>query len=204
MKRFIMIAAAAVALSACATATMPSYQAATSAGSVGYMTAPADNGRYTIAYTGDKRMSRQQVAEYAMLRAAEFTAEQGQEWFAVIETASQKVEDNSVNDLSGRSGGFLGSESTGTGAGGAGPGGVSGPPGTRDATVSGGPSTGGFGGGDVPYQVVERWKPPTVFQTVMIIQMGSGEQAAFEGLERAPEIFGAKAVADEIRAKMAP
>jgi hypothetical protein len=68
--------------------------------------------------------------------------------------------------------------------------------------VGGGPTTGGFGGGDVPYQVLERWQPPTVSQTVIVIKMGSGAKANFEGLDKVPEIFQAKSVAADIRAKM--
>jgi hypothetical protein len=41
-------------------------------------------------------------------------------------------------------------------------------------------------------------------QTVIVIQMGSGEKAEFAGVEKAPEIFPAKATADDIRAKMKP
>ena len=49
---------------------------------------------------------------------------------------------------------------------------------------------------------LERWQPPTVPQTVIIIQMGRGEQAKFAGLDKAPEIFSAKTTAEDIRAKM--
>ena len=68
--------------------------------------------------------------------------------------------------------------------------------------MPGGPTTGGFGGGDVPYQVLERWRPPSVKQTTLIVQMGSGNQASFEGLESTPEIYSAQEVAAQIRAKM--
>jgi hypothetical protein len=54
----------------------------------------------------------------------------------------------------------------------------------------------------VPYQVLERWTPRTVPQSVIVIQMGSGDEAAFDGLAKAPEIFAARSVADEIRGKM--
>jgi hypothetical protein len=204
MQRLIGIAAMAIVLSACAaSAPVATYQAAEHLGSLGYVTAPAESGRYTVAYTGARGMSRAQVAEYALLRAAEFTVESGHEWFAIIDSTTQSVQLTREGDLQARSGGgFMTGESAGTGAGGAGaspsPSGVS-DPGTR-----GGPSTGGFGGGDVPYQVLERWTPPTVAQTVILIQMGSGDEARFPGLSEAPEILPAKSTAEEIRGKMKP
>ena len=204
MNRSIGIAVATFVLSGCATAPVASYEAAAGLNRSGYLTAPAENGRHTIVYTGAKGMSREQVAEYALLRAAEFTAESDQEWFAVIDTKNQKVQlSRGKDDLQGRSGGFIsGGESSSSGAGGSGaspsPGGVA------DSSTRGGPSTGGFGGGDVPYQVLERWTPPTVHQTVIVIQMGKDTQATFPGLDKPPEIFPAKSTAAEIRGRMKP
>lgn len=200
MKKFIALAAA-LALSGCATAPAAKYEPAPVLGAAGYLTAPADNGRHTVVYTGARGMSREKVAEYALLRAAEFTAESGQEWFAVIDKTSQSVKlQRNPEDLQGKSGGVLGGEAAGTGAGGVG--GSESPRGVSNPGTRGGASTGGFGGGDVPYQVIERWEPPKVFQTVIVIQMGKGSQADFTGLEKAPEIFSAKSVASDIRAKM--
>lgn len=200
MKKHILIATAVAVLAACASAPAPTYQAAADLNSPGYTNAPTDDGRYTVAYTGAKGMSRAQVAQFALLRAAELTLESGQEWFAVIETTTQNVQLLEEEDLKNRSGGgFMGGESAGTGSGGAGP---APSPGASDSMTRGGPSTGGFGGGDVPYQVLERWTPPTVPQTVLVIQTGKGDEAKFPGLAKAPEIFGAQSTLDEIRAKM--
>ena len=200
MKQHLLFATAAALLAACASTPAPTYQAAADLNSSGYLTAPRDDGRHTVAYTGARGMSRAQVAEFAMLRAAEFTLESGQEWFAVIETTTQNVQLLEQDELQDRSGGgFVGGESAGTGSGGAG---STPTPGASDAMTRGGPSTGGFGGGDVPYQVLERWTPPTVPQAVLVIQMGKGDEASFPGLAKAPEIFGAQTLADEIRGKM--
>lgn len=210
MKRIIGIATCAVMLSALATAVTakppaapPVYEAATDINSAGWLTAPAENGRYYVAYTGSKGMTRQQVAEFALLRAAEFTAESGLEWFAVTETKTQKVAlVPKSDDLKNRSGGFMGGPG-GASTGSAGSNAAS-PRGTSDASTAGGASTGGFGGGAPPTGVMERWTPPQVLQTVIVIQMGKGEDAAFPGLKKAPEIFSAKTTAEEIRAKMTP
>src|SRR5688572_5065826 len=197
MKRLIVIAVAAIATSAVAAKPSETYQPAPDINSPGYSTAPADEGRFTVVYTGVKGMSKSKVAEYALLRAAELTAESGKEWFAVIDTKTQRVQLEAKDDMKARSGGgFVTGESAGTGAGGQG--------GTTrsDSATRGGPSTGGFGGGDVPYQVLERWQPPSVHQTVIVIQMGTGDNAEFKGVTKAPQIFAAKTTAEEIRGKM--
>ena len=197
----LTVVAAALALTACQTA-MPAYQAANSPNEVGYFSAPADNGRQAVIYTGEKSMTPAQVAEYALLHAAELTLSSGQEWFAVLHTESQKVQAGEVNNIAGRQGSVLTGEPTTAGAGGGGDRSTA-SPGISDGGVPGGPSTGGFGGGDVPYQVLERWTPPTVAQTTLLVQMGSGSEANFEGLETVPEIYSAREVAERIRAKMA-
>lgn len=205
MKRSMGVAAVVAVLWGCASAPPPAavYEAATEVNSSGYLTAPAENGRLAVSYTGTKGMSREQVAEFALLRAAELTAESGQEWFAVITTKTQLVQLVQKEDLKNRSGGgFIG----GPGGSSTGAGGTGGPAsrGTADAQTGGSGTAGGFGGGAPPTQVLERWTPPKAPQTVLVIQMGSGEKAEFRGLEKAPEIFSAKTVASDIRAKMKP
>lgn len=198
MKRLTLVAAI-LALGACQTAAS-SYEAASGPNQIGYFSTPVDDGRIAVTYTGTKAMKPAQVAENALLRAAELTLESGQEWFAVLHTASQQVQVGDVNRIAGRSGSVLTGESATAGAGGGADRRGAGA-GIDDGGVPGGPSTGGFGGGDVPYQVLERWTPPTVNQTTLLIQMGSGTQASFEGLETTPEIFSARSLADRIRAK---
>ncbi len=200
MKRCALVAVT-LALSACQTTTQP-YQAAGGPNDVGYFSAPSEGGRQLVTYTGEKGMTPAQVAEFALLRAAELTIESGQQWFAVLHSANQNVEIGDINRIAGRSGSVLSNESTKAGAGG-GADRSRARAGVDDGSVPGGPSTGGFYGGDVPYQVLERWTPPTVHQTTILVQMGSGTEASFEGLVTAPEILSAREVADRIRAKMA-
>lgn len=198
MKNLALLAAV-LALGACQTAA-PAYRAASGPSDVGFFSAPAEGGRQAVTYTGEKGMTPAQVAEYALLRAAELTLASGQQWFAVLQTATTQVQVGDVNRIAGRSGSVLTGEATTAGSGGDRTGAGAG---VDDAQVPGGPTTGGFGGGDVPYQVIERWRPQTVNQTTLLVQMGSGTDANFEGLEAAPEIFSAREVADRIRAKMA-
>lgn len=196
MKKFFLITAAVCALSACNSATMPTYQAAGGANQVGYLSAPEADGKATVVYTGTKSMTKNQVAEYALLRAAELTSEAGYEWFAVLGTGTEKVVLVESTDLTDKGALTSGSANTGTGStaqtGGFG----------DSGDISMGPSTGGFGGGDVPYQVTERWTPPTGYQTTLVIQMGSGDEASFPGATSEPEIFSADSISAEIRAKM--
>ena len=182
-------------------ATAPVYQAAGPKGGMGWTTAPAQDGRFVVAYTGDARMKKDQVVSYAMLRAAEFTQESGFEWFAVIASKVREVEQGSANALSGTSGAFLNNETASTGSS---PvqsaSGGNATIGGGDSGVDMGPSTGGFGGGAPPPSVVEHWRPKTVEQAVLLIQMGKGDQASFPGVTKQPQIFDAKSTADELRA----
>lgn len=197
VKRLILIASMA-ALGACQTSTA-SYEAANGPGQAGYFSAPVENDRVAVSYTGKKGMSQAKVAEFALLRAAELALASGQQWFAVLYSDSREVRLGDINRIDGRTGAILTGESATAGSGGDRRGAGAG---IDDSTVPGGPTTGGFGGGDVPYQVLERWTPPTVKQTTLIVQMGSGNQASFEGLESTPEIYSAQEVAAQIRAKM--
>jgi hypothetical protein len=197
----LMLASAVLALAGCQTASA-TYQAPDGPDQVGYFNAPVDDGRLAVTYTGTKGMAPAQVAEYAMWRAAELTIASGKEWFAVLQTSRQQVRVGDVIRIDGRSGSVLTGETTTATAGGGGDR-SSATSGVDDGVVPGGPTTGGFGGGDVPYQVLERWRPPTVNQATLIIQLGSGNETTLEGLERTPEFFSAQEVAASIRAKMA-
>ena len=194
----LILTASLAALAACQTSTA-SYQAASGPGQIGYFSAPVEDDRVAVTYTGKKGMTEAQVAEFALLRAAELTLASGQQWFAVLHADSREAQVGDINRIDGRSGAILTSEATTAGSGGDRTGAG---PDIKDAQVPGGPTTGGFGGGDVPYQVLERWRVPGVKQTTLIVQMGSGSQASFEGLESTPEIYSAQEVAAQIRAKM--
>lgn len=204
MKQMFTLASALLLLGT-ATAVLPAsalaakaadYQAAGAKGGVGYSTTAIDNGRYVVTYTGDPKMKRDKVANFALLRAAEFTQESGFEWFAVLNSSVRDVEAGSANDVAGRTGSFMDSTTQGsTGAGSdqsAGGGGFS----------MGGATTGGYGGGDVPPSVLERWSAKKSVQAVLIIQMGKGDEANFPGVTKQPDIFEAKSTIEELRAEM--
>ena len=85
------VCVATLALGACQSAA-PAYRAASAPGDVGFFSVPADAGRHAVTYTGEKGLSPAQVAEYALLRAAELTLASGQQWFAVLQTTSRQVQ----------------------------------------------------------------------------------------------------------------
>jgi len=191
----LLLGAATAAIPGASSAATAPYHAAGPQGGSGWTTAAAANGRYVVAYTGDSKDKKDQIAKYAFLRAAEFTQEQGFEWFAVIASSVRDVEVGSAEDVAGRTGAFIGSNTAGMGAGA--------DQSARNPGVNMGPSTGGFGGGDVPPSVLEHWQPKKVPQAVLLIQMGKGDQANFEGLTKQPEIFDAKSTAAELSAPAA-
>ena len=177
MKRFILIAAAAVALSVCASAS--DYKAAENPGAPGYFTAPADNGRWAVIYTGSTGQSKDEVAEYALKRAGDFSAEQGKEWFAVINSETRRVAANVAGDLTDQAGHFLGSNAQQ----------VASSPGASGSNSPG--NTPSFGGAQVPNNVLEHWAPRKIYQTILTVQLGAGDRATFPGLSQTPQIFPA-------------
>lgn len=199
MKRSLTWAPALLLLGAAMTmapsasmAAKATYKEAGPKGGAGWTTHPLDGGRYAVIYTGDSKSKKDEVVKFAMLRAAEFTQESGYEWFAIMSSSFNNVEVGGADDLAGRTGQFMGPTQAGMGSGTD----VNG----NNPNVNLGPSTGGFGGGDAPPAMMERWQPKKVPQAVLIIQMGKGDQAKFEGVTKQPDIFDAKSTIAELTA----
>ena len=165
MKRHAFLAAILAAFAAGASgAAAESFHAAASPGQPGYFNARSEeNGRWVVVYTGAPGQSDREIAEYALRRAGDIAAEQDQEWFAVLVTTRREVEAETVeNDVALRAGHFIPSPA---------------------------PT---FGGGvPAPNVMLERWRHRIVRQQVLVIQLGSGDQASFPGLANPPEIFPA-------------
>ena len=181
MKRFSLVAAALIAVVAVSGAEAKEYKAAAKPGAAGYFNVLEEGGFWTVGYTGEPGQANREIAEYAMKRAADLAAEQHQEWFAVLTTTNRTVQLGVADDLQMRAGSFMG---TGGGA-------------NTSAPISGAPSTdsrnntGTFGGASVPNDVLETWQPRRVRQTLLVIELGSGDKASFPGLDHTPEIFPA-------------
>jgi len=181
MKMFSFVAVALVALSAVSGAEAKPYKAAEKPGASGYFNVPNDGAVWTVGYTGEAGQDAREIAQYAMKRAGDLAAEQHQEWFAVLTTTNRLVPLGVADDLQTRAGNFMG-----TGAGGTTPPSVAGAPSTGSRN-----NTGTFGGQAVPNDVLETWQPRRVRQTILVIELGSGDKASFPGLDKQPEIFPA-------------
>lgn len=79
---FIGAYSALFILGACASG--PAYAPAASGNAVGYSDQRIENDRWRVTYRGDSRMSSGDVQDYALMRAAQVTLENGGDWFEVL------------------------------------------------------------------------------------------------------------------------
>ncbi len=111
MKRlFLAAAAASLALSACATAPTL-YQASNGPQAVGYSEYRIEPGRYRITFRGGPGAPAQQVADYALLRAADLAVAEGYDWFQVADRFSEGRPDTGPRIGVGLGGGDFGRRS---------------------------------------------------------------------------------------------
>lgn len=82
--RTLAIAAytAILVLGACASA--PVYGPASSPDAIGYSDQRIEDDRWRVTYRGNARMSSGSVQDYALMRAAQVTLENGGDWFEVV------------------------------------------------------------------------------------------------------------------------
>jgi len=88
LKPVLLAATAALALSACATATP--YGPAGVDSRYGYSEQRVDADRYRVSFAGNSVTSREQVEMALLLRAAEVTAENGFDWFSTVNRATDR------------------------------------------------------------------------------------------------------------------
>lgn len=82
MIRKLLFAAAALSLASCATAPPPYAPAATPNGA-GYSHTQIESNRYFVTYRAGGAADADLISDYALLRAAELTLENGRDWFWV-------------------------------------------------------------------------------------------------------------------------
>lgn len=82
MLRHLIFIAAAAALAACAT-TPPSYAPATSQSAPGYSETQIESNRYFVTFRAPSGADPALLQDYALLRAADLTLQNGREWFWV-------------------------------------------------------------------------------------------------------------------------
>jgi len=88
LKPVLLATAAALALSACVTATP--YGPAGGGTRFGYAEQRVDADRYRISFAGNSVTSREQVEMALLLRAAEVTTESGYDWFSTVNRATDR------------------------------------------------------------------------------------------------------------------
>ncbi|MFA4892800.1 hypothetical protein [Brevundimonas sp.] len=88
LKPALLAATAALALSACATATP--YGPAGVDSRYGYAEQRIDADRYRVSFSGNSVTSRDQVEMALLLRAAEVTTQNGYDWFATVNRATDR------------------------------------------------------------------------------------------------------------------
>ncbi len=84
MKRLVLASLAALAMAACAT-TPTVYQPAAGPSGVGFSEFRIEPGRYRITFRGGPGAPPEQIADYALLRAADLALAEGYDWFRVAD-----------------------------------------------------------------------------------------------------------------------
>ncbi len=87
--RLSLIAAATLALGACATAT-PYQAAGTGAAGGGYSEVRLEQNRYRVVFAGNSLTSRDMVEMSLLYRAAELTTQNGYDWFTTVGRATDR------------------------------------------------------------------------------------------------------------------
>lgn len=97
-RSLLMVAAAALAVSACATST--AYAPAGFNGQRGgYAEQRLESDRFRVSFAGNSVTSREQVEMGLLLRSAELTLENGFDWFSTVERATDRdVRYSAFND----------------------------------------------------------------------------------------------------------
>jgi hypothetical protein len=88
MQRFILVSAFAAALCACATPTV--YQPAQNGAAVGYSEVRIEPDRYRVTFHGGGGAPAAQVSDYVLLRAAQITLADGDDWFRVVDRMGER------------------------------------------------------------------------------------------------------------------
>ena len=80
--------AALLLLTGCAT-TPTVYQAAATPAAIGYTDYKIEPGRYRVTFRGGDGAPPDQVADYALRRAAELTVREGYDWFEITDRSGE-------------------------------------------------------------------------------------------------------------------
>lgn len=92
----VIIALVAAGLGACA--STPDYVPADGADDYGHYSTRLGEDRYRIVFNGSRKTGPNTTRDYALLRAAELTLQEGYDWFQVMDRESRSVYDRAWND----------------------------------------------------------------------------------------------------------
>lgn len=90
MKKLIVAAVAALALSGCVTAT-PYQPASKHTDAEGYTEQRLQNDRWRVTFSANEVTSKQTVESYMLFRAAELTLQSGFDWFETVDRSTEAV-----------------------------------------------------------------------------------------------------------------
>ncbi|MBU2136152.1 MAG: hypothetical protein KKA45_08145 [Alphaproteobacteria bacterium] len=110
MKRLLACLSLCAALGACAMADT-AYGPAYGPRGAGFSEYRIEPGRYRVTFQGGPGAPPQQVADYALLRAAELTLAEGYDWFAITDRATSGRPDSGPRLSLGTGGGSYGGRS---------------------------------------------------------------------------------------------
>jgi hypothetical protein len=88
MNKLFACAAALVLLTACATPT--TYRPASDPRAIGFSDYRIETGRYRVTFRGGPGAPPDQVANFALLRAAEVSLRDGYDWFRIVERSDDR------------------------------------------------------------------------------------------------------------------
>ncbi|MHA7870725.1 MAG: CC0125/CC1285 family lipoprotein [Hyphococcus sp.] len=89
MPKYFLLAAAALCLAACATATP--YGPASEGGGYGFTDQRIEENRFRITFRGNSSTRRETVENSLLYRAAELTVDQGYDYFIVVENETERT-----------------------------------------------------------------------------------------------------------------
>ena len=92
MKALTFALISGLLLSACATSPA-FYQAASGPSATGYSEYRIEPGRYRVTFRGGPGAPAQQVADFALIRAADLALAEGYDWFRVVDRSVEGVPD---------------------------------------------------------------------------------------------------------------
>lgn len=121
MRRFMAAALLCAALGGCASSPTV-FAPATREGGVGYSELKIEPGRYRVTFRGGSGATAAQVSDYALLRSAQLTLDDGYDWFRVVDRYMAQVGNASGPQFSlgaggGSGGGAYNSSGVGVGVG---------------------------------------------------------------------------------------